>query len=346
MPSPLFRSMAIRPRFAFPVGRSARSGCRRWRRRPICRRRRLSFPWTGRGPCGHGWPRWRCAAMPERPRARTCSGRRGRLGPESPALFDTRQSGRLVCRRGEAGWIRMDFPASPVEPVPVPAGLERALGAEVVWVGRSAYDYLVRVTDESCLRGIRPDSSALAAFPVRGVIVTAALASWAGGFDFVSRFFAPGVGAPEDPVTGSAHCALAPYGGPSWKDGDARMAGKRARRRSADAMAGRPRRGLSGQAVTVSSGTLIAGCARSWSRAGMQHRRPWPMTTPRMRRGRGEAVIGRAPDRTRRHRRCSVEIVAGAVTIRRCLQLRRSEERCTTSPTGSSGQLEGELHLR
>ena len=183
----------------------------------------------------------------------------GRLGPESPALFDTRQSGRLVCRRGEAGWIRMDFPASPVEPVPVPAGLERALGAEAVWVGRSAYDYLVRVRDESCLRGIRPDSSALAAFPVRGVIVTAALASWAGGFDFVSRFFAPGVGVPEDPVTGSAHCALAPYWGAILGKTEMRGWQESARGGEVRMLWQGDRVELSGQAVTVSSGTLIAG---------------------------------------------------------------------------------------
>lgn len=183
----------------------------------------------------------------------------GRLNRDNPALFDTRQSGRLVCRRGEAGWIRMDFPASPVESVSVPEGLERALGAKAVWVGRSAYDYLVRVADESCVRGLRPDLAALAALPVRGVIVTAAAVPGGGGFDFVSRFFAPGVGVPEDPVTGSAHCALAPYWGAIL--GRTEMRGWQASARGGEVRVvwRGDRVELAGQAVTVSAGAWVGG---------------------------------------------------------------------------------------
>lgn len=189
----------------------------------------------------------------------------GRLGPEAPALFDTRESGRLVCQRGDAGWIRMDFPASPVEQVPVPEGLERALGVKVEWAGRSPFDYLVRVADESAVRGLRPDAAALAVLPVRGVIVTAATSVSTvpeqRGFDFVSRFFAPGVGVPEDPVTGSAHCALAPYWGAIL--GKTEMRGWQASARGGEVRVlwRGDRVELAGQAVTVSSGTLVGGAA-------------------------------------------------------------------------------------
>jgi PhzF family phenazine biosynthesis protein len=76
-------------------------------------------------------------------------------------------------------------------------------------VGKNAFDYLVEIESEEKLRQLSPDHSKLRQLPVRGVIVTAR--SYGGEFDFVSRFFAPGSGIDEDPVTGSAHCALGPY---------------------------------------------------------------------------------------------------------------------------------------
>jgi predicted PhzF superfamily epimerase YddE/YHI9 len=77
------------------------------------------------------------------------------------------------------------------------------------YVGRTAYDYLVELDSELAVRKLMPDLNALARLPVRGVVVTAR--SESGTHDFVSRFFAPGAGVPEDPVTGSAHCGLAPF---------------------------------------------------------------------------------------------------------------------------------------
>ncbi|HSH96084.1 MAG TPA: PhzF family phenazine biosynthesis protein, partial [Roseimicrobium sp.] len=127
--------------------------------------------------------------------------------PSEEARFFT-LSGWLTCRR-DGDWIEMDFPAKVAALCSAPAGLDSALGAEVLWVGNSGMDYLVEVRDEETLRGLKPDFSALAVLPVRGVIATCAGGS--GGFDFLSRFFAPAAGVNEDPVTGSAHCALGPY---------------------------------------------------------------------------------------------------------------------------------------
>lgn len=129
------------------------------------------------------------------------------LKPDEPARFDT-LSGRLTCtRQGE--WIEMDFPARRCAPCDPPRGLSEALGCELLYCGSNGMDYLVEARDERSVRGLGPNFSRLATLPVRGVIVTSRCDS--GGFDFVSRFFAPAVGVNEDPVTGSAHCALGPY---------------------------------------------------------------------------------------------------------------------------------------
>ena len=103
----------------------------------------------------------------------------------------------------------MDFPATRVQPAEPPPQLEQAIGAKFQSPAAIKFDYLVEVEDESTLRALKPNHHLLRELPVRGVIVTARASS--GEFDFVSRFFAPGSGIDEDPVTGSAHCALAPY---------------------------------------------------------------------------------------------------------------------------------------
>ena len=134
----------------------------------------------------------------------------GALPADQPAAFDTR-SGRLsATRRGP--WIEMDFPLTPVEHGN-PGELLAALNAPGVVVGhkRNRMDYLVELVNEQAVREIKPNIALLATLPVRGVIVTAR--SDTTGIDFVSRFFAPSVGVSEDPVTGSAHCCLAPYWG-------------------------------------------------------------------------------------------------------------------------------------
>jgi len=131
----------------------------------------------------------------------------GHLPSDRQARFHTKSGLLTGDRTGE--WIELDFPAKREEPAPVPAGLAQALGIAPKYVGRNQFDYLVEVDGEATVRNLTPDHAALAALPVRGVIVTSRGDSR--GYDFVSRFFAPGSGVPEDPVTGSAHCALGPY---------------------------------------------------------------------------------------------------------------------------------------
>ena len=127
--------------------------------------------------------------------------------------FDTR-SGRLTARRLDDGWIELDFPADPSVPVDPPDGLLSALGvtaADVVAVARGRFDLLVEVTRPEVVRAVDPDHRVLRTLPVRGISVTA---PGDGGYDVVSRFFGPGSGVDEDPVTGSAHCTLGAYWGP------------------------------------------------------------------------------------------------------------------------------------
>ena len=131
----------------------------------------------------------------------------GHLPPAQQARFHTK-SGLLTGNRA-AEWIELDFPAKREEPASAPAGLAEALGVTPKYVGKNQFDYLVEIDGEVAVRRLTPNHAALAALPVRGVIVTSRADS--PGYDFVSRFFAPGSGVPEDPVTGSAHCALGPY---------------------------------------------------------------------------------------------------------------------------------------
>jgi PhzF family phenazine biosynthesis protein len=131
----------------------------------------------------------------------------GYLPPARQARFHTKSGLLTGDRVGE--WIELDFPAKREESALAPAGLAEALGVTPKYVGKNQFDYLVEIDSEVAVRRLTPNHAALAALPVRGVIVTSRADS--SGYDFVSRFFAPGSGVPEDPVTGSAHCALGPY---------------------------------------------------------------------------------------------------------------------------------------
>lgn len=133
----------------------------------------------------------------------------GLLAPELPARFVTR-SGALSCTRLEDGRIEMDFPEKRPQPCAPLAGLLDVLGSAPRWVGANRMDWFVELADESAVRALRPDHAAIARLGLRGLIVTARADAGA-EHDFVSRFFAPQSGVPEDHVTGSAHCALAPY---------------------------------------------------------------------------------------------------------------------------------------
>lgn len=128
-------------------------------------------------------------------------------GMDGPVRFFTK-SGTLSAETLD-GLIKMDFPVVPEEPETAPAELFSALGIQPCYAGRNRSDWLVELASERDIRAMEPDFFSLARIPMRGVIVTAQAST--PGFDFVSRFFAPSVGINEDPVTGSAHCCLAPY---------------------------------------------------------------------------------------------------------------------------------------
>jgi predicted PhzF superfamily epimerase YddE/YHI9 len=130
-----------------------------------------------------------------------------RLEPSREAVVFHSASGPLTVRRAPPEYL-MDFPARRTAPVPIPPELPRALGARPVELLADSVNYLARLEDARAVRSVAPDFAALAALDRRGVIVTA---EGDAGYDFISRYFAPAQGVPEDPVTGSAHCALAPY---------------------------------------------------------------------------------------------------------------------------------------
>jgi PhzF family phenazine biosynthesis protein len=130
-----------------------------------------------------------------------------RLEPRRKQVVFLTASGPLAVTRNDAGYV-MNFPARPCESVPSPAGLAEALGVAPATVFANAFSYLAVFDSVRILRGLAPDMAALARVHSHGVIVTA---PGDGAYDFVSRFFAPALGVPEDPVTGSAHCTLAPY---------------------------------------------------------------------------------------------------------------------------------------
>ncbi len=134
----------------------------------------------------------------------------GYLEPDQQARFYTR-SGLLTAERRGA-WIELDFPAEPEEQTTPPPDLAKALGVTPKYVGKNRFDYLVEVDSEEIVRNLKPNFTLLGEIPARGVIVTSVASTQ--GYDFVSRFFAPGVGVNEDHVTGSAHCCLGPF----WKN--------------------------------------------------------------------------------------------------------------------------------
>lgn len=170
------------------------------------------------------------------------------------ARFDTR-SGRLTAER-HGDWIELDFPATIEQTAEPPEGLAEAIGAPLLYVGKSRFDYLVEVESEDVVRGVKPDFGRLRSLPVRGVMVTsrATTPEW----DFVSRFFAPAAGVDEDPVTGSAHCCLTPFW--SKRLGKLEMVARQvsARGGTVKVRLDGNRVRLGGQAVTVLRGELTA----------------------------------------------------------------------------------------
>ena len=179
----------------------------------------------------------------------------GELGPEQEARFHTR-SGLLTATLGKDR-IEMDFPATPPEPTKAPPVLPQALDVVPSYVGKNTFDYLVEVDSEATVRGLAPDFGLLKELGVRGVMVTSRAEP--GEFHIVSRFFAPGAGINEDPVTGSAHSCLGPYWG--QRLGKQELVAYQASARGGTVhirLAGE-RVLLGGQAVTVLRAELLAG---------------------------------------------------------------------------------------
>lgn len=180
----------------------------------------------------------------------------GHLAEGKQARFQT-LSGLLTADR-EGEWIKLDFPAKFSKPCEPPAGLFESLGiTKAAFMGRNQFDFMVELESEDAVRALNPDMSGLGRVDARGVIVTSR--SNHGEYDFVSRFFAPAIGVPEDPVTGSAHCALAPY----WAEklGKKALVGYQASSRGGVvkvAVRG-DRVWLYGQAVTMLTGELHHG---------------------------------------------------------------------------------------
>lgn len=177
----------------------------------------------------------------------------GHVKTGQPIRFHTK-SGVLTCTQA-GDFIELDFPATPAKEAEPPAGLLDALGVQPSFVGKSKFDRFILVESESIVRSLKPDFAILRQISMRGVIVTSL--SDDPQFDFVSRYFAPGAGIDEDPVTGSAHCCLGPY----WSErlGKIEMTAFQASSRSGivRVRVNGDRVLLGGQAVTVMRGELL-----------------------------------------------------------------------------------------
>ena len=130
-----------------------------------------------------------------------------KLEPKRAQVVFHTKSGPLTVKRAPGRYV-MDFPARPSEPVPAPAGFAAALGAVPTEVYLNVFNYMAVLESAAAVRGLAPDLEYLNRMDRLGVIVTAPGDE---GYDFVSRYFAPQKGIPEDPATGAAHCMLAPY---------------------------------------------------------------------------------------------------------------------------------------
>src|SRR5579871_6671826 len=130
-----------------------------------------------------------------------------RLEPGRRQVVFHSKSGPLTVNKTASGYM-LDFPARPAELTAEPRGLAGALGAKLAEVAVNQFNYLALVDGVEVLRGLTPDFAAVARIDRPGIIVTA---PGDDRYDFYSRYFAPAKGIPEDPVTGAAHCMLAPY---------------------------------------------------------------------------------------------------------------------------------------
>ncbi|WP_434587925.1 PhzF family phenazine biosynthesis protein [Streptomyces sp. A5-4] len=183
------------------------------------------------------------------------------MGVSTGTVRFSARCGVLTATAHPDGSLTLDFPTAPLTEVPVPDGVGEALGGRVLSAhdtGPHIGDLLVELADEKAVRALAPDFAALVAHSRRGIIATAAAEDASRGYDFVSRGFFPQVGINEDPVTGSAHTALAPFW--SARLGRAELTGLQASARSGlvrTSLCG-DRTLLTGRAVTVIDGELLS----------------------------------------------------------------------------------------
>ncbi|MBD2204903.1 PhzF family phenazine biosynthesis protein [Calothrix sp. FACHB-1219] len=178
----------------------------------------------------------------------------GHLSPDKVARFYTKSGVLIAAKQGE--WIELDFPVNHSQPIAVPEELSQALGVACKSVVQNSLGYLVEVESEDLVRQLQPNFQQLKSLPVADVIVTS-ITQADSEYDFISRFFAPGLGINEDPVTGAAHCCLAAY----WRDrlGKDEFLAYQASSRGGVVKVRYPggdRVYLAGQAVTVMRGEL------------------------------------------------------------------------------------------
>jgi predicted PhzF superfamily epimerase YddE/YHI9 len=133
-----------------------------------------------------------------------------RLEPARSRVVFQSASGPLTVIRTRPGYA-MNFPIRPAQQVPAPANLALALGTEPVEILADEFNYTAVLRSAQEVRELAPDLREIARLDRSGVVVTAACDAPHEPYDFVSRYFAPAKGIPEDPVTGGAHCMLVPY---------------------------------------------------------------------------------------------------------------------------------------
>lgn len=173
---------------------------------------------------------------------------------QSHLCFHTRSGQLIATKEGQS--IGLDFPADPPETLAIPKELFRSLGVKPESVHRGRDDLLVVLPSGDDVRQLRPDLSALESLDVRGVIVTAQ--DERSDYDFISRFFAPRFGIPEDPVTGSAHCTLGPFWGDRLGKSQLRGFQASARGGSVEVRLKGERVQLLGKAISILRGHLYA----------------------------------------------------------------------------------------
>lgn len=177
----------------------------------------------------------------------------GHLATGMTARFQTKSGELLASRQGEL--IQLDFPVQPVHDAPISSAMVAAMNhADIVHGARNDVNYLVELRSHQAVVNFIPDLNKIAKLPYQGVIITSAGEA---PYDFVSRYFVPAMGIPEDPVTGASHCSLAPY----WQaklGKDKMLAYQASERGGVLHVECTPERiYISGQAITVMRGELL-----------------------------------------------------------------------------------------